>query len=78
MRDAVKHEEAKNNKAQSQLIGTVKTAVWKGNPYCPDIVVSCVYETKPVHFISTYARKITWVEKGKLVSPKEKNLALLK
>ena len=37
---------------QARVLGTVKAAVIEGEPDCPTVVVSSVYETKPVHFIS--------------------------
>eukprot|EP00957_Ditylum_brightwellii_P118027 9001642-Ditylum_brightwellii.AAC.1 len=60
--DAVKQEEVTAKKGQTQVRGTVKAAVLEGDPDCPNIVVSSVYDTKPVHFISTSTEEITWTK----------------
>ena len=58
--------------------GSVKSDVLWGKPYRPNIVVSCVYETKPVHFIYNSIKIITWVEKKKIVLSKTKQNVPLK
>jgi hypothetical protein len=47
--------------------GTVKAAVLKGDPNCPDFVSVSVYDTKPVHFISMVTDCIKWVTKSRKV-----------
>jgi len=48
-------EEVKNKKQHMLVRGTVKVAVLEGDPECPNWVASSVYDTKPVHFLSTSA-----------------------
>ena len=43
--------------------GDVKAAVLEGKPTCPNIVVSCVCDTKPVNYVCTSTKSINWVEK---------------
>eukprot|EP00957_Ditylum_brightwellii_P205410 15343762-Ditylum_brightwellii.AAC.1 len=50
--DAVKQEEVTAKKGQAQVRGTTKAAILEGYPDCQNIVVSSVYDIKPVHFIS--------------------------
>ena len=47
--------------------------VFEGWPFFPNIVVSCVDDTKPAHFISTSTESITWFEKKILVFYRENN-----
>jgi len=47
--------------------GTVKAAVLIGDPACPNLVAASVYDTKPVHFLSTVCESIRWIEKERLV-----------
>ena len=75
----VNQEEVNNNNVQAQVRGTDKANVLKGNTDFPNIVVSCIYDTKPMHLISNYTERIAWVEKEKLVFYKENpKLVLLK
>ena len=60
---AVKQEEVKNRKKQIEVRGTVKVAVLQGDKDCPNLVVSSIYDTKPVHFMSMVCTEIKWVEK---------------
>ena len=77
--DYVYQEEVNNNKVQAQDRGTYKAAVLQGNNDFPNTVVSCIYDTKPMHLISNYTERIAWVEKEKLVFYKENpKLVLLK
>ena len=38
---------------QVKVRGTVRSAIIKQKPEYPNIIVSSVYSTKPVHFVST-------------------------
>ena len=52
---------------------------FQAKPACSNIVVTCIYDTKPVHLIYNYTDSIAWVEKEKLVFYKEKpKLVLIK
>ena len=70
--DAVKQEDVKNNKPQAQVIGTFKGYFFEGDSDFQIIVVSCVYDAKPMNFISTSIESITCIEKENLVLSKEK------
>ena len=64
---AVLQEEAKNKTAKAKVYNTVKAAVLKGDPDCPDLVAASVYDQKPVHFLSMFARCLKWVQIEKKV-----------
>ena len=57
----------KNKKQQALVRGTVKAAVLEGDPECPNLVASSVYDTKPVHFLSMICDSIKWIVKEKSV-----------
>jgi hypothetical protein len=65
--DCVLQEEAKNKKMQMLVRGTVKAAVLKGDPNCPNLVATSVYDTKPVHFLSMSCDSIKWIMKTREV-----------
>jgi hypothetical protein len=65
--DCVLRDEAKNKKMQMLVRGTVKAAVLKGDPNCPNLVATSVYDTKPVHFLSTSCDLIRWIIKTREV-----------
>lgn len=50
---SVLQEEVKTKEAEILVRGTVKVAVLKGDAKCPNVVAASVYDTKPVHFLST-------------------------
>ena len=64
---SVIQEEVKNPAEAYKVRGTVKAAVLQGDKDCPDLVAVSVYDTKPVHFISTIVESIEWIVKGKKV-----------
>jgi len=39
----------------------------KGDPTCPDLVASSVYDTKLVHFLSMVCKALTWIVKDRKV-----------
>ncbi len=45
----------------------MKAAVLEGDPECPNLVASSVYDTKPVHFLSMICDSIKWIVKEKSV-----------
>jgi hypothetical protein len=59
--------EETNKKKALQARGTTKGAVLEGDPECPNVVAFSVYDTKPVHFLSTCVQYLRWIEKGKKV-----------
>ena len=60
-------QEVLNRKRQLQVRGTVKAAVLLGDPQCPNLVASSIYDTKPVHFLSMVCTEVKWVLKLKKV-----------
>jgi hypothetical protein len=63
----VLQDEVTNKKQQALVRGTVKAAVLEGDPECPNLVASSVYDTKPVHFLSMICDSIKWIVKEKSV-----------
>jgi hypothetical protein len=59
----VLQDEAKNKKEQMKVRGTVKAAILLGDPACPNLVATSVYDTKPVHFLSMSCDSIKWIVK---------------
>jgi hypothetical protein len=47
------------------VTGTVKAAVLLRDPDCPALLAASVYDTKPVHFLSTavLCKKVKWIVK---------------
>ncbi len=62
----VLQKEVKKNE-QAALRGKTKAAVLEGDPDCKDLVAFGVYDTKPVHFLSTAYTLLSWKEKYKRV-----------
>ena len=65
--DAVIQREEKNVKRAESLRGTTKAARMQNNPACPDILAVSVYDTKPVHMLSTVAESVVWTKKTRKV-----------
>ena len=38
----------------------MKAAKLVGDPVCPDLIASSVYDTKPVHYLSMVSKSIKW------------------
>lgn len=64
---SVVQEEKINKSDQLKVKGTVKAAVLKGDPMCPDLLAVSVYDTKPVHFLTMVAERIEWITKERKV-----------
>ena len=62
----VLQEEKKKRSDVLAVRGTVKAAVLCNDPELPDLVASSVYDTKPVHFLSTCCESIKWIVKERL------------
>ena len=60
-------EEFNRNKGHLEVCRKMKADVIKGYPKCPNIVVSSVYDTKPVHYLSMVSYDLKWVIKEKYV-----------
>ena len=60
-------DKEKNPVAQRAARGNVKSDVLEGDPGCPNLIASIVYDTKPVHYLSMVSKSIQWVEKEKMV-----------
>ena len=50
-----------------KLHGTTKAAVLMDDPLCPDLICCSVYDTKPVHLLTTCAEYIDWTEMKRTV-----------
>jgi hypothetical protein len=64
---SVIQKEEKNANAAAALSGTTKAAVLKNSPDCPDLLAVSVYDTKPVHFLSTVSESVFWIQKKRKV-----------
>ena len=61
----VQQEEVKNRTLLDSVRGTVKVAKLEGDPECPCLIASSVYDTKPVHYLSMITEKVEWIKKEK-------------
>ena len=57
---AVIQDEVKNPKMQYTVRGTVKAAVLEGDPSCPNLVATSVYDSKLVHMLSMTCQELKW------------------
>ena len=57
----VLQEKQKPQKKQLEVRGTKKSAILKGEPKCPDLIATSVYDTKPVHYLSMSSEELKWV-----------------
>jgi hypothetical protein len=55
--------EEKNAKLSESLRGTTKAARLHNSDKCPDLFAISVYDTKPVHILSTAAECVEWIIK---------------
>ena len=60
-------EEVKSKKGQIEVRGTTKCAVLKGDPDCPNLIASSVYDSKPVHYLSMVSESMKWIMKERAV-----------
>ena len=65
--EAMIQKEEKSKEAANQNRGTTKAAILKDSTECPDLIVCSVYDTKPVHMMSTVAEMVEWIEKKRSV-----------
>ena len=59
--------EEKNVKLAESLRGTTKAARLHNSDACPDLFAVSVYDTKPVHILSTAADCVEWIVKKRKV-----------
>jgi hypothetical protein len=59
--------EEKNVRLAERLRGTTKAARLHNSDACPDLFAVSVYDTKPVHILSTAADCVEWIEKTRKV-----------
>ena len=64
-------KEEKSKEAANQNRGTRKAAIVKDSTECRDLIVCSVYDTKPVHMMSTVAEMVEWIEKKRSVCSAE-------
>jgi hypothetical protein len=67
----VKQDEEKNVKRAEMLRGTTKAALLQNSADTPDLLAASVYDTKPVHLMSTVSKSVRWVMKNKKVWSKD-------
>ena len=48
----VVQEKQKSRKKQLEVRGTTKAEILKDDPKCPDLISTCVYNTKTVQYLS--------------------------
>ena len=56
-----------NKQQREALVGATKAAILRSNDNCPNIVAFCVFDQKPVYFLSTTMKNITWLSMQKKV-----------
>ena len=65
--ESVVQVEVTSRSAQIGVRGTVKAAVLEGDPGCPHLLASSVYDAKPVHYLSMMSTNIEWIVKTRQV-----------
>ena len=65
--ESVVQVEVTSRSAQIEVRGTVKAAVLEGDPGCPNLIASSVYDTKPVHYLSMVSTNVEWIVKTRQV-----------
>ena len=63
----VLQQEQKNKTLQNAVRGLVKVAVLKEDEGIPDLVACSLYDTKPVHFLSSCVEEVVWMTKSRKV-----------
>ena len=74
---SVKQDEEKNVKRADALKGTTKAAVLKNSQDTPHLLAVSVYDTKPVHLMSTVSESVQWAVKTKRVWSKDESAMTL-
>ena len=60
-------QDAKGEKNTEAARGTVRAAVLKDDSKVKDLIAFSVYDSKPVHFLSSAATSLKWLKKTKRV-----------
>ena len=60
---SIMQEELHNRKEQEKVRGTIIVADLVGDSKCPSLIAVSIYDTKPVHFLSTEVYNIKCTEK---------------
>ena len=68
---SVIQKEAISRKKQDEVRNTVKCSVLRNDQVTGDVIACSVYDTKPVHFLSTTESSIDWVLKNRKVWHKD-------
>ena len=63
----IEQQEMQNEQQALAVKGTVKVAVLKNDPVIKDLVAISYYDSKPVYFLSTIIKNVTWTMKEKKV-----------
>ena len=64
-------EEIANRSEQMKVRGTVKFAILKGDPSCPNMLVGSVHDSKPVHMVTMITDAVRWTIKTRRIWSKE-------
>lgn len=70
---SVKQDEETNAVRAELLKGTTKAARLQNSLDCPDLLAVSVYDTKPVHLLSTVSDSVKWVQKSRKVWSQQHN-----
>ena len=68
----IKMSEVKKKNELKRIRNTVKAAVLKGDEVLKELVSVCIYDVKPVYFLSSACEDIKWVRKEKKVFDQKK------
>ena len=60
-------QELTNQTTIEQVQGTVKATKLEGDPDCPCLIASSIYDAKPVHYLSMITDVIKWIVKERPV-----------
>ena len=64
---SINQREEKNVKLAESMRGTTRAARLHNSDQCPDLFAVSVYDTKPVHILSTVAECVEWIVKERKV-----------
>ena len=62
----IQREDTNKSNAE-KLRGTTKAARLDNSPNCPAMLAASIYDTKPVHMLSTSSESVEWIVKERLV-----------
>eukprot|EP00957_Ditylum_brightwellii_P146697 11166851-Ditylum_brightwellii.AAC.1 len=73
----VLQEKVISRTGQLAVQGTVNAAILHGDPECKGLVAVSVYDTKPVHFLTTANNSTKWIEMTREVYSKEHGKSIM-